>query len=327
MADWGILFVGSNGMLVTSDSPCYEFYASYYPESRTQNISVYTVRTPEYPLVFINCGGGNAAGILSITGASGAWSVTVLSNVSCPVDAFIPVAGTASGFGVATYDANRRLLFASSRRVLNVRGAAGLSEGGGFSPYAVVDSISFVSGAVKPTTTSTARFSEFEHFSHDMVYGCRDVLSCGMETVNSFTCGADMFGNFSCGFVPTSQFVCGYKSVCGMELVTSRIYLKQHYTQVDWALERGVARISGGAVYFDWMLHLYGTYYVKGHLEGWPSTSSNAPVGYIPPYSVMSAASVASVVPIPNDSVFPYTSSRANSGPLTCLASLRSDYE
>jgi len=102
MADFGGMFFADDGtLLVTSDTPVYEHRGSFNPTSRSGNVSVYVIPTVGYPLVFVRCGSGKSAGVLAIEGVATNWVVSVLTDVSCPIEAFTTI--TSAGMAKPIY--------------------------------------------------------------------------------------------------------------------------------------------------------------------------------------------------------------------------------
>jgi hypothetical protein len=98
-----------------------------------------------------------------------------------------------------------------------------------------------------------------------------------------------------------------------------------------WAIERGVARLNSGGtqVSFDWLTHKSGYYkqilqYDSGSFS--MATSGGLPVGYVPLPAFISA-NEAWAGELTKNNTFPYTTSRANEGALSCITTLRSDYD
>ena len=147
---YGAFFIGDNGQLiVTSDSACYELYQTAWPYARSGNISTYSSSAQSYPLVFIACGKGYAAGVLAIQGGAGSWTITVISNVNCPIYVFTPMTGNNTwGYGTAVYDANGNLTFDSNRNLLNAKSVEALASGQSFWADPSVNMVSYTSAGI-----------------------------------------------------------------------------------------------------------------------------------------------------------------------------------
>jgi hypothetical protein len=357
MADYGAFFIADDGtLLVTSDSPCYEFVAEVTPSSRTGNVNTYSVNTTVVPLIFVKCGSGYAGGVLAITGSSGSWTVSVLSDVSCNIEVFVPITGASTtGVGMAIYKSDGTPVFDSSKKILNARVINDLSEGVSFATPSGTDMVAYVSGPVKPASSTSDETVLVDSYGYtDRQYVCRqnfeNVCTTNYEyvcrsqyvTSSSYQCTTDFSGNTSCGFVTTS----GYQNVCGYEYVTSCSYqYVQHcgfeyiqtfadiYASVrttTWTIERAVAKILDTTISFSWLLHQSGyykeilSYDTQGYTLG--LTSFFLPSGYIPPVIFINNNTNYSGA-LTKDNRYPYTTSRANTGALACITSIRSDYD
>ncbi len=308
MADFGGFFIGEGGtLLVTPDTPCYELVGDFSAASRSGNVNTYNVNTPEYPLVFVRCGTGQAAGLLAVEGSSGAWRVSVLSTVRATIQVFVPLrAAPKVGHGLMTFAPNGSPVFSSLRPVLNVRDVGALTEFSSFPLRAPLDMVSYTSGPVRPNATTVDSVETVGSFRYtDVRYTCIQQ-------------GFNQFGG--------PNYVCGYQNV----IITVFVYARIRTT--NWTIDRGVARVNsaGTAVGFDWLLHKSGFYkqilsYFASSWSG--STGPNgAPLGYAVPQSFIDSVitNVSGELSITN--AYPYTSSRANMGAQICLASNRSDY-
>ena len=292
MSSYGAVIKSSNGsLLVTPDNPCYEFSAEYQPNSRIGNVNTYAVTLSDEPLVFVKCGQGNSAGILSIENLSGGqWRVMVLSNVSCPILVFKTISGQASGFGLAVYGASGSLVFDSSRKVLNVRNAGTISDGTSVAAAAGVDCISYVCGPVYPSSSVSNR---------------RDWVDTYIDVVYKSSC--DAFG--VCTYFPY-QYV---------------YYIYASIDRTDWVIRRGVGRINQSSqVVFDWLTHKSGYY---DTILGLYSSTDGMPVpGGYTKYPDMFSDREAISGELSKNSAYPYTTNRANNIGLTCLTAVSSDY-
>ncbi len=359
MADFGALFRGDDGsLLVTSDTPCYEMIGQFNPVSRSGNVNTYNVTSQAFPLIVVNCGVAGRAGVLAVEGGPGSWTVSVLSATSCPILAFVPISGNAtSGYGMAAYDASGRLVFDSFRKILNARHISLLAEGISFQSTAGVDSVSYTSGPVRPASSASEQWVNVEAWAfadtqyicrYEMQYICQQqyVFVCRNEYVctPTFSCSVDPFtGGFSCGFVDSCGFqqvcanelqtVCRFENVqiCGFQTITSFAEINALIRTTNWTIERGVATLSAtGAIGFDWLLHKSGYYKDVVRYETFSYSSTldgrGLPPGYIPP-PVFIQQNSAFEGELSKDNTFPYTSNRANTGPLTCITAIKADYD
>lgn len=359
MADYGALFRADDGsLLVTSDTPCYELQGSYAPTSRSGNVNTYSVNASVFPLIVVACGPGNSAGVLAVEGGPGAWTVSVLSNVSCDILAFVPISGTSTtGYGLATFSASGQLLFDSNRKILNARQINNLSEGTSFSSTPGVNSVSYTSGPVKPSQSQSGEWVVVQDYVWvDTVYSCsyQQQYQCNYETVT--TCGLQYVctpqyqcfydyatGGYQCGFFDSCgyqyvctqvpEYVCKYVTVevCGFTNVTNYATIYAYVVTTNWNIERGTASISldGSSISFNWMLHKSGYYkqitqYTTTGYSG--TTSGGLPAGYIPSPVFIENTEVYEGE-LNKNSTYPYTSDRANNITLGCITAIRSDYD
>jgi hypothetical protein len=326
MADWGAFIKSQDGtLLVTPDTPCYELVGEYWPTSRSGNVNTYTINSGTYPLIFVRCGLNQSAGVLAIQTISNGYRIEVLSTADCPIQVFRIIEGTESGYGMATYSTSGQLVFASSRNVLNVRNAGNISEGASFSSSPGVDMVSYTCGPVRPSSSIADRWvfvTAYGGFEQQWV--CRFGYYCE----DSFSCGFDMFGNYTCGWQP----VCTWQTRCGFESVTVTWYIYARVRRTSWTIERGTARINSSNITFSWVLHLSGYYdevlYYQEDKVSTPSIGGGAVLGsgYSPP-TTWTTQNVRFEGQLTKDNRYPYTTSRANEISLTCLTSVRSNYD
>ena len=354
MTNWGAFIKSDDGsLLVTPDTPCYEFVGEYSPWSRSGNVNTYDVPLDEYPLIFINIGANNSAGILAVETVTGGWRISVLASVNCSILVFRRISGAPAGYGMAVYGANGQLMFDSSRNVLNVRNAANLSEGGSFAASSGVDSVSYTCGPVWPSQTQSERW-EFvnTYIEPDRQYICTNTFECNWvqecsfrhvcRTTSQFICRIDFSGRQTCSFEPVQT--CGFENVCeqvqrcGFVERCQWIWINNTYDiyarvrRTDWVIRRGVAQINSGSVSFNWLVHKSGYYDDVLYLSS--STISSVPPGqgivFVPPGYMAPDPHFSSILFVQGElnrtNTYPYTASRANQLGLTCLTSVRSDY-
>lgn len=359
MADFGALFRADDGsLLVTSDTPTYEFVQELDPASRSGNVSVYNVTTTAYPLVFVNCGRENSGSVLAIEGFAGAWTVTVLSNVSCKIEVFVPLTSASeSGVGMVIYDANGKPVFDTNKKILNARAIGTLYESGAALASPVgTNMVAYTGGPVRPAKTESSEWVLMESWAYaDTQYLCSyenqyvcttsDVCNIVWQQVCTpqFTCGLDYMGNFSCYYVDSCslqpvtvcspQQSCSYQlvQVCGFQTIMNYADIYAQVKTTSWTIDRAVAKISSdSSVSFDWLLHQsgyykeitnYATYGYSFSLNG-----SSLPPSYIPsPVFITNTETYNGI--LTKDNKYPYTSDRANTGALTCITGVRSDYD
>lgn len=320
MADFGAFIKADDGsLLVTPDTPCFELVGEYSPISRVGNVNTYTVVLAEPPLVFIRAGLNNSAGVLSMQASGNTWTIEVLATVSCAILAFKRISGSASGYGVAVFGSNGALLFDSSRNVLNVRNAGSLSEGQSFAATNGVDAVAYTCGPVFPQQSKAERWELVGAYSYtDYIYSCNlewvctPVLQCGF-----------VGDQFVCDYVNS----CGFQQVCGFNPVNVIVLIYARVERTTWSISRGAAKILAASVGFEWVLHKNGFYDTVLYLTTdtvnlGPGT---LPPGYSPPPGTLAGLQYYEGELSANDT-FPYTTSRANTGPLTCLTAIRDDY-
>ena len=336
MADWGAFIRSTDGsLLVTPDTPCYELIGEYAPSSRSGNTNTYYVPSSSYPLIFIRCGEGQSAGILSISAANPGYTVQVLSTVSCNILAFRVIEGSESGYGMATYASDGDLVFASSRNVLNVRNAGSISEGASFASTPGVDMVSYTCGPVLPSSSTSERWEYVDFFvnfetSCTFETVCRDELQCGFVRRCNLVY---VYPNFveQCSDVYECNWVnvCRPEWVCRTFPINNFVYARVRRT--NWSIQRGTARINNGSVSFQWVTHLSGFYdtvigYSVFQLVGTPIGGSAPFFPYIP-NPVWYDQNVRFEGQLNENNTFPYTTSRANEISLACLTAIRSNHD
>lgn len=304
--DYGAFFRADDGsLLVTSDSQCYEFIAEVATAARSGNVNTYNVSTTQYPLVFVKCGINQSAGILAIEGSPGAWLVSVLATVICPIEVFVPIDNQSNtGHGMVVYNNAGTPVFDSSKNLLNVREISPITEGYSFNVRSAVDMVSYVSGPVKPAASSTQSWVTVgQHSFGTWVYFCYPI-------------GYDPYGGevLSCGYTWTTTYV------------TVEALVKT----TTWSIERGVAQINPAGIGFAWLLHQNGYYkeilqYRTLQYNG-AVTAGGFPVGYNIPQSFINSATAAAGG-LTKDNTYPYTTSRANMGLINCATAIKADYE
>ena len=356
MATFGAIFRASDGsLLVTSETPCYELVATKNPNSRVGNVSTYTSDVGRFPLVFVNCGVGNSAGVLSVVGEPGDWTITVLATNNCPINIFIPLtAASTSGYGVSVFDSAGNPVFDSAKDVLNARVIGLLSESAAsFYSASGTDMVAYTSGPVFPQKTDSVATvladvlpvegAEFV-CSNNLEYVCeyqwffRYETRCGYEDVCTFVGFQTVCSTqYVCRQVPVYGYeqVCTYRYVQRCDYVTyfGNIYIYATIKTTSWEVSRGVARINADAsVFFDWLLHESGVYRdVLSYesitiINALSSTAAGLPFGFTPPGSFF-IEFAGYEGRFTSENTFPYTTDRANIGVLPCITAVRSDYE
>jgi len=359
MADFGAMFRADDGsLLVTSDTPTYEFVAEVNPSSRSGNVNTYSVSTSNFPLVFVKCGSGNSGSVLAIEGQSGSWTVTVLASVSCPIEVFVPLSGASTtGVGMVVYDANGGPVFDTNKKILNARNIGTLSEGGALASSVGTDMVAYTGGPVRPEKSESLAWVDVDTIvditqqyicTSSLQYVCeiQPVYGCTTQYVCTpvFSCSFDPFsGAFSCGFVDscsyvtvcgfTDQQVCSFKNVevCGFQNVTTLVFISAQVRTTAWAIYRATARINAdSSASFNWLLHQSGFYkeVIQYQTVGYSQTLTGAflPPGYTPPALFFLSAEAYDGL-LTKDNRYPYTTDRANTGALTCITGVRSDYD
>ena len=355
MTNWGAFIKSDDGSLqVTPDTPCNEFVGEYWPASRSGNVNTYNVPLDEYPLIFVNIGAGNSAGILAVETGTAGWRISVLASVTCSILVFRRISGAPASYGMAVYGANGQLVFDSSRNVLNVRNAANLSEGVSFTTSAGVDSVSYTCGPVWPQKSESERWEFVDFYSLiDRRYTCTTTFECNwvQECALRWVCRRrseyvcrTLSGRQTCGFESVER--CGFENVCEMVQrcglvercqwvsINNTYWIYARVRRTNWSVYRGVAQINNNSVSFNWLLHKSGYYDDALYLSSvtfsnrLPDVGSNVafvPMGYTPP-----PAYLVNILHVQGElnrnNAYPYTTSRANQIGLTCLTAVRSDY-
>jgi len=347
--DYGAFFVADDGsLLVTSDSQCYEFVQERTPTSRSGNVNTYSVTTTAYPLVFAKCGAGQSAGILAIEGSAGAWTVSVLSTVSCPIQVFTPITGVSNtGSGLVVQNKDGVAVFDSYKNLLNARAIAAMSEtAASMATPSGTDMVSFTCGPVKPASSVSSGWVYATGYSYAVTdYVCTNTLQyvCTPSPVTTCVPGPDMcytIGDVSYCYpgipVCTTSWVdsCSYQFVQVCENVTSIVVAEVfgYVKTTTWTIDRGVAKISSDStsVVFDWLRHQEGYYkeVTEWKTEGYSFSLgiNNLPPGYIPSIGIIGPLE-GNAGELTKNSTFPYTTSRANIDSQTCISAIRSNYD
>lgn len=337
MSDWGLLVKSDTGnLLVTPDSPTYEYVGEFNPASRSGNINTYDITGGTYPLIFVRCGLNNSAGVLSIAVTGGGYRVTVLSNVSCPIQVFRTVSGAQSGYGVAAYSRSGALVFDSAKNVLNVRNAGNISEGASFASTPGVDMVSYTCGPVRPTSSTSERWEFVTSFDTQESFCqvepvCRDEI----QFYDRVDCRVSFWPEYSETCTTTRDFrwvnVCRNEWVCRWFTVSNVVWARIKRT--DWSIARGTARINSASISFQWLTHLTGFY--DEVLYYWTSsTNISGPViggdgrfVNFSPTGIWITQNVRFEGELSANNTFPYTTARANEISLSCLTAIRSNYD
>lgn len=330
MPDFGAMFIADDGsLLVTSDSPVYEYRVTINPTSRSGNVSVYGVTTTGYPLIFVQCGTGKSAGVLSIEGSPGAWTVTVLTDISCPILAFTTLTSVStSGVGLAVYGATGEPVFDTTKKVLNARKIGVLAENTSFQSVGGTNMVAYTAGPVWPSQSTSSSWVTVDYYPFTYFeYVCRQVLEYVCTTEYQYVCGPDGF----CSYQPYQSCSYQYVTRCAYETQYGTAIIQALVVRTDWTIRRGTAFIGTNAVIsFAWLVHKTGYYneitqFRTINFNPFNPGSNGLPPGYQVPASVF-PNSETYVGELTKNNKYPYTTSRANTGSLTCITGVSSDY-
>lgn len=323
---YGAYFIADDGsLLVSSEQPCYEFVGDYGAYARSGNVNTYSVNTSDFPLVFINVGPGGYGGVLAVEGGPGAWTVSVLATAAYTISVFRVVAGTPSGYGLATYSSNGSLCFDSTKKILNAKKVTSIGYGlGDSTPYATM--LSYTSGQVRTASSVSDGWVYVNSYVFtQQVYSCTTQFVTSCSTTN--TCSPDGMGGFYCFPITTCNTF--PTTVCGFTPVTTFYDIFARVRTTSWYIDRGVAYLDGAGtgIGFDFLRHKDGFYkQVLYFAANTNSTGSNTPPGYIPPPAFVPGAESFSGE-LTKNNTYPYTQTLNNLVNLTCITARRSDYD
>lgn len=334
MADFGAIFRATDGtLLVSADTPTYELVQQLNPSSRSGNVSIYVSSSVGYPLVFVRCGAGYSASVLAIEGGPSSWVITVLCNVSCPAYIFAKLSSVStSGVGLVVFDADGNPVFDTSKLILNARVVSLLDENVTFQSVSGTNMVAYTGGPVKPSRSVSESWVLVDYYAFTTTeYVCQQELQYVCNTTYQYQCSPDGFGGQSCSYVPVQSCSYQYVTVCRWVTInnTASIYAKVRRT--DWSIERATARINANDVIsFQWLLHRSGFYnevieYMT-YSYSYALNALNLPPNYFPPPAFFANTETYSGILTKNNR-YPYTTDRANTGSLTCITGVSSDYD
>ena len=327
---YGLIVKADDGtLLASSDTPCFKYFSTVSSSSRTGSISTFNVNTTDRPLCFITLGAdGFGAGILTISGSSGAWVIQVISTADPLLYVFQKIDGTATGYGAAAYNAAGALVFDSTQPLLNAKALGGLSYGVGAFSSPTANMVSYTSGQVNVNRTNSA--------SYWLLTGSATEFQ--QETLR----GPDF-----CVTMPNTQYVCSYNSFtysmdCYYETtyyttctptyytVFTPVYIDiyTNFTDTSWTLDRAVAtRYSSGTSFgLTWINHKSGFYRtINGYY--YSSVAFGTHTGIYPGYGFVYSGSFPQYEGEIHDAgSYPYSESINNNIFLPCITALESDY-
>lgn len=330
MADFGAIFRATDGtLLVSADTPTYELVQQLNPSSRSGNVSIYVSSSVGYPLVFVRCGAGYSASVLAIEGGPSSWVITVLCNVSCPAYIFAKLSSVStSGVGLVVFDADGNPVFDTSKLILNARTVSLLTENVTFQSVSGTNMVAYTGGPVKPSRSVSESWVLVDGYVYTtQEYVCELQYVC--TTNYEWQCTTDYLGFTSCQYNPVQS--CSYQQVCRWVTIqnTASIYAKVRKT--DWTIERATAKINtNNVISFQWLLHRSGFYNevieYATYSYSYALNAQNLPPGYFPPPAFFQNTETYSGILTKNNR-YPYTTDRANTGSLTCITGVSSDYD
>jgi hypothetical protein len=290
---------------------------------------VYVIPTVGYPLVFVRCGSGKSAGVLAIEGVATNWVVSVLTDVSCPIEAFTTITSAPmSGVGLAVFDANGQPVFDTSKVVLNAKKIDLLSEGLTVQSVSGTDMVSYTAGPVWPSQSTSSSWVTVDYYPFTYFeYVCRQVLEYVCTTQYQYVCNSSGF----CSYEPYQSCSYQYVTRCANEAQYGTAIIQALVVRTDWTIRRGTAFIGTNAVIsFAWLVHKTGYYneitqFRTLNFNPFNPGSNNLPPGYQVPASAFPNNETYSGELTKNNK-YPYTTSRANTGSLTCITGVSSDY-
>lgn len=312
---FGFIAKGDTGaLLASSESANYEFAQRMTSGSTVGNVTTYGFSYVDFPMFFIEVPVGGKAGILDFTSTT----VRIIADGVYPVNVFKRVE-SASGFGIAAFDAAGALTFKANASILNVQAAGAMGIGGSFTGNgSMVSFPALASQTLYSYTDALVYYTYYGWATVDMIYVCNTTYSL----VPVQTCTYDYTFGYICvttgyDYVPTTT--CGYQSV-----ITN--YMTDVYANVrttTWAVQRSVARRTGANTYVqDWVTHTSG--YYKDVIDWQYYTSSFslfAPSGYTPPLiGYMSGSPYTGADSVyTKDNTFPYSNGQTKSISATIL--------
>ena len=335
MADFGAIFRATDGtLLVSADTPTYELVEQLNPYSRSGNVSTYVSSSDGYPLVFVKCGAGYSSSVLAVEGGPSSWVITVLCNVSCPAYIFAKLSSVStSGVGLVVFDADGNPVFDTSKLILNARTVSLLTENVTFQSVSGTNMVAYTGGPVKPSKSESESWVLVDYYAYTTTeYVCQQELQYVCTTNYDYQCTYDyVTGSYNCQYVPVQSCSYQYVQVCRWVTVnnTASIYAKVRRT--DWSIDRATAKINtNNVISFQWLLHKSGYYnevieYMT-YSYAYSLTGQNLPPGYFPPPAFFANTETYDGILTKNNR-YPYTTTRANTGSLTCITGVSSDYD
>lgn len=323
---YGAYFIADDGsLLVSSEQPCYEFVGDFAPVSRSGNVNTYTVTSSDYPLVFIQVGGGGSGGLLAVEGGSGNWTVTVLATAAYNISVFQVVGGSPSGFGLATFNSGGGLCFDSTRKILNSKRVVEIGyQSSTSTPQA--NMVSYTSGQVQTESSASEQWVYVGTIAQtNTVYVCNTVFvtTCTPQ----FICTPDGQGGQTC--ISYQLCTTAPVQVCGFENITTFYDIYARVRTTTWYIDRGVATLdnAGTTLSFNFLRHKDGFYkQILYYAVNTTSLGNNVPPGYVPPPAFVGGTETFSGE-LTKDNTYPYTQTLNNLVSLTCVTARRSDYD
>jgi hypothetical protein len=256
---------------------------------------------------------GGKAGILDFTSTT----VRIIADGVYPVNVYKRVS-SASGFGIAAFDAAGALTFKANASILNVQAAGAMGIGGSFTGNgSMVSFPALASQTLYSYTDAWVYYDAYFWVTIDPYYSCTTTYGY----VDVYSCNYDPTLGFVCGYFPSWQPI----TTCGFQNITTNhntfVYAKVRTT--NWAVQRSVASRTGMNTYVqDWVTHTSGYYkQVIDWQYGTDSFSPTAPPGYVSPVIGFASGSpfTGADSVYTKDNTFPYSNGQTKSISATIL--------
>lgn len=322
---YGVVIKSSNGsVLASAEAKAYSLYETIYAFTNAGRERVYDSSCPSYPIVYLHPAVGSAAGVLSIEGAPGNWSIRVLATGGCYLRVYRPIPnGRSTGFGVEFFNAGGDRTYSSNEVIANPRLITTFNVGSVIN-VASPEFVSYYSTPVRYEQSSSERHeyagtTTILEYIQTIEYVCQpeSVYTCGTQYQTSYQCGIDPFsGYYSCSPVTAPVYTCWFEmqTVCSWRPVWSWQPIIHHITAVvrrtNWSIERGGAAIGANSVSFVWILHDAG--YYDEVIGGFDSASNYSGAQINSMFNLSSMAFLMQEGQFSATNRFPYTTTSVN---------------
>lgn len=322
---YGVVIKSSNGsVLASAEAKAYSLYETVYAFVNSGRERVYVSSCPSYPIVYLHPALGSAAGVLSIEGAPGNWSIRVLATGGCYLRVYRPIPnGRSTGFGVEFFNAGGDRTYSSNEVISNPRLISTFNVGSIIN-IASPEFVSYYSTPVRYAQSSSDRHeyagtTTILEYIQTTEYVCQmeNVYTCGMRYEMSYQCGMDpLSGYYSCYPVMAPVYTCWFEmqQVCAWRQVWSWQPIIHHVTAVvrrtNWSIERGAAKINSNSVSFEWVMHDAG--YYDDVVGGFDSASNYSGAQINSMFDLSSMAFLMQEGQFSATNRFPYTTSSVN---------------